>query len=160
VVLGSKWWDATRKAAYASTAYHCAACGVWKMQALGRRWLEGHERYELDYARGRATYVETVPLCHFCHNYIHDGRLLALLQRGEVHQAKYVAIMQHGDSVLFRAGLRKQTRAERDEEFRLAATRGEVAAWKDWRLVVDGVEYPPLYKSLEEWQQAMHPDHA
>ncbi len=111
VIMGSSWWDKTRKEAYASTNRRCMACGVHKYKAKARKWLEGHELYQTDYRLGRLTYLETVPLCHFCHNYIHDGRLQMLLERGQIHHQKYAAIIQHGNRVLAEANLCKDTRA-------------------------------------------------
>lgn len=143
LLLGQKWWDKTRETAYRSTDYHCIACGVHKYDAKGRQWLEGHEVYEIDYLAGIAEYKETVPLCHFCHNYIHDGRLKNLLESGKVHHAKYVAVIQHGDAVLKTHGLTR----ERYE--------GPMAEWGDWRLVVEGKEHPPLHRSMSEYIIAM-----
>lgn len=143
VVLGSKWWEQTRQAAYRSTAFHCAACGVWKHQAKGRKWLEAHEVYEIDYLRGRMTYVETVPLCHYCHAYIHSGRLAAMLEEGWISQGRYAAIVRHGDLVLAEAGLEQPV-----------PYTGPMAEWSDWRLVIDGVEYPPKHKNANAWRRA------
>lgn len=52
-ILGQRWWDETRQAAYASTAQHCLACGVHRVAAAYHPWLEGHELYEIDYRAGR-----------------------------------------------------------------------------------------------------------
>src|SRR5271165_1557046 len=57
-ILGSKWWDETRQAAYRSTEFHCIACGTPK-HLTARGWLEGHEIYEVSYDKGRAKYLET-----------------------------------------------------------------------------------------------------
>lgn len=151
VVLGEKWWRETRQAAYKSTSYHCLACGVYKMDAKHRQWMEGHELYSIDYAKGRAVYLETVPLCHFCHNYIHDGRLQALLDKGQITHSKYASIIQHGDAVLLRAGLVKPRHSERESRIELEIQEGRVAPWGDWRMVINGVEYPPKYATIEEW---------
>lgn len=140
-ILGRKWWDAARKAAYESTGQRCIACGVHKSQAKSRKWVEGHEEYDTDYLLGRLTYLRTIPLCHFCHNFIHSGRLQALLDRGEVHQAKYVGIIQHGERILAEAGLSRPDPYE-----------GPIADWGDWRLVIDGKEYPGKFKTFEEWR--------
>ena len=154
VVLGQKWWDKTRQAAYTSTLYHCIACGVYKHDARGHKWLEGHEWYDIDYAKGRMVYVETIPLCNYCHSYIHDGRLLALLKSREITAQRYAAVIQHGDRVLAAAGLQRMTHAERDEAIKQLILAGKIADWGRWRLVVDGKKYKPLYKSYEEWEQA------
>lgn len=140
VVLGSKWWNLTREAAYESTDKHCVACGVHQYYATWHQWLEGHEFYDIDFLLGRMVYRETVPLCHFCHNYIHSGRLEYLLEEKKVSQAKFDAIIKHGNAVLDAADLGRPEPYE-----------GPMAEWEDWRLVVEGKEYPPLYKSFEEW---------
>lgn len=157
-ILGSSWWNATRKAAYASTNFHCLACGVHKTKAKYHQWLEGHEVYEINYKAGTSTYRYTAPLCHFCHNFIHDGRLENLLQQGKIHHHKYAAILKHGSEILKRAKLTKESRAERERKFALLETKGEVAAWSEWRLILNDVAYPPKFKSLEEWKKAMAPE--
>ena len=146
-ILGPIWWDKTRDIAYRKTAYHCAACGVWKKEAQFRQWLEAHETYEVDYAKGRAVYIETVSLCHCCHNYIHSGRLQTLLEFGKVSHQKYCAIIEHGDKVLTTAGL-PINRPQLLEEL------GEVAPWDKWRLVLDGKLYKPKFKNIQEWENA------
>ena len=151
VVLGKVWWDNERKESYKKTSYHCIACGVNKYKAKARKWLEGHELYDVDYRKGTMTYVETIPLCHYCHNYIHDGRLTWLLRSGKVSHGKYAGILQHGDKVLAEAGLRRPTRRQREEAIAELIIKGEVAEWDDWRLIVHGKKYPPI-KTYEEWK--------
>lgn len=136
-VLGSKWWDETRRAAYRSTNHHCVACGEYYPSRL-----EGHELYEIDYAAGRMVYIEAVPLCHLCHCYVHPGRLQALLNKGEIDQAKFTRVTLHGNRVLQEAGLRRQDPYE-----------GPIAEWKKWRMVVNGKEYRPVFKSYDAWKK-------
>jgi hypothetical protein len=116
---------------------------VPKAKAKGRQWLEGHEWYRIDYPAGRMYYEHTVALCHYCHNYIHVGRLKDLLIKNMIPQAKYVAIIQHGERLLSEAGLPPRQ-----------VYTGPCAPWADWRLVLEGKEYPPLYETLEEWTAA------
>lgn len=142
-ILGAKWWAETRQKAFESTDNHCVACGIHKSCAQFHKWLEGHEVYTTDYVQGRLVYVETVPLCHACHNYIHSGRLKALLDQGKISHQRYAAIIQHGDRILERAGLRKPLPYD-----------GRCAEWSRWRLVLNGKHYPPLFKSIEEWMLA------
>lgn len=151
-VLGPTWWNKERKAAYASTSFRCLACGVPKYCASYHQWLEGHETYQIDYAKGTATYLRTVPLCHFCHSYIHDGRLEILLAEGEIHHAKYVNIILHGDKVLADAGLRKPSREQRANNFAKMVSGGlKLAKWEDWRLVIGKKTYRPKYKTYKDW---------
>ncbi len=155
IVIGPKWWKKTSKAAYESTGFHCKACEVHKSAAQSRQWMEGHELYDIDYQRGRMTYVETVPLCNYCHNYIHDGRLNALLTKGKVSHAKYTSVIQHGDSVLRRAGLKRLNFATRQELIIDLLLNNRMAPWKDWRMVFQGKEYPPKFKTEAQWRKAV-----
>lgn len=139
-ILGKKWWDDTRHAAFRSTDFHCVACGVHRTRAEERQYLEGHEIYSVDYRRGRQTYVETVGLCHYCHNFIHDGRLAILASTGEVSEEKYRTILLHGTRVLGEARLVKH---------HLIPTK--IAPWAEWRLVLFGKEYPPIHRTYEDW---------
>jgi hypothetical protein len=145
-VLGEEWWRETRRAAYVSTDFHCVACGAAKYGALGGDWLEGHELYDTDYLTGRAVYRETVPLCNFCHSFVHDGRLKSLLDAGAVTREHYDAVMKHGHAVLAAAGLARPL-----------PHSGPTADWADWRLVIDGREYPPLYATYADWLVAYGP---
>ncbi|KKN70602.1 hypothetical protein LCGC14_0428750 [marine sediment metagenome] len=153
-ILGPKWWNETRKAAYKSTAYRCLACGIYKFSAAFRQWLEGHELYKVDYKLGRLTYIETVPLCFCCHNYIHDGRLRAMLEHHEITDCRFVAIIQHGDRVLSAAGLSRLSFAERRDELIEAGLQGEVAGWKKWRMVLKGKMYKPKFATPQQWEKA------
>lgn len=154
VVLGQSWWNKTRRAAYESTNFRCQACGVHMYRARGPKWLEGHELYETDYRAGRLTYLETVPLCNYCHSYIHDGRLTWLLESGQLGAGKFAVIMQHGNRVLSGANLVRPSRAQREADLLRLIKSGDLAAWSDWRLVLFGAEYPPLYENEDEWAKA------
>lgn len=154
-IMGTNWWNRERRKVYKSTEFHCIACGVHKDDARSRQWMEAHETYSIDYLKGRATYIETVPLCHFCHNFIHSGRLQALLDSGKLHHSKFVAIIQHGDRVLRAAGLEKKSHFEREAEVKKLIRQGLIADWEDWRLIFDGKEHEPIYKTYEQWLAAM-----
>lgn len=147
VVMGQEWWDEVRRAAYRSTMYRCLACGVRSSEAKGHEWLEAHELYDLDYLGGRMVYVETVPLCHYCHSFIHDGRLYALYQKGEITFKEYQAVIDHGKGVLKAAGLKVRP-----------VYSGPVADWGEWRMVLGGVEYPPRFRTFEEWDRHFNRD--
>lgn len=144
-ILGRSWWDATRKAAYRLTQNHCMACAVSATYAKELQRLEGHELYEIDYRAGRQYYIETVALCHYCHCFIHDGRMEALVQRGQMDPTKMRAVLTHGSKILKEHKLRKYPYF------------GKMAEWSRWRLVIDGNEYPPKYASLKEWERAFDP---
>lgn len=146
VVMGQPWWDSIRKAAYRSTDYHCIACRVEQAKAKELPLLEGHELYEIDYPRGRMIYRETVPLCHYCHNYIHKGRLEVLMIEKTIPRQKFDAVMAHGEQVILEA--------------RLTIPRpyqGPCAWWGDWRMVLNGQLYEPVYKTESDWIRQFRP---
>lgn len=142
VVLGSAWWNRERRKAFESTDFHCLACGISKYEAQAREWLEGHEVYKIDYKKGRMTFKEVVPLCHYCHAYCHPGRLDQLLMLGHIHHAKYAKIIQHGDAILLQANLSREIP---DTPAYL------MAPWGKWRLVIGRRRFKPKYASYDEY---------
>lgn len=142
-VLGDKWWTKEKDKACRSTDQHCIACGVYKYNAAYHPWLEAHEQYEISYVLGWMKYLSAIPLCYSCHNFIHCGRMNALLDKGEITLTKHNAIMDHGNRVLESAGLVKP------EPY-----TGPCAAWSCWVLIVNGLEYPPKYQNYAEWLKA------
>ncbi len=142
VVLGSTWWNKIRQETYKSTNLHCIACGVHKTRAKGPKHLEAHEIYRTVYEVFRLYFVRVVPLCNFCHSYIHCGRLQALLDQNKITQRKFVSVIQHGDRVLANAGLVKTQIVEESFE----------KDWGKWRLVLGRKMYKPKFRSFEEWK--------
>ena len=80
IILGETWWQTTKKEAKAKLNQHCWACGIHKSSSKYHQWLEAHECYSINYGLGRVEYVGTCALCHACHNYIHDGRMLMMVE--------------------------------------------------------------------------------
>ena len=112
--------------------------------------MEAHEQYEINYAKGRMKYVGAISLCHFCHAFLHDGRLAWLLETGQIHQSKYVAIIQHGEAVLARAGLSRESKEVRD----LLIHSQELAPWGQWRLQIGRKLYPPKFATQQQYYMA------
>lgn len=160
-IMGQVAWDKVRQEAYASTGYRCIACGVHKSEAKGHQWLEAHEFYDIDYAAGRVEIKKIIPLCHYCHNFIHSGRLSMVLGKEKTEQ-EVVDILEHGFKVLsendlpafhFTVHLAHELGAETYGVEPAITPDGETPAWEDWRLVWRGVEYPPKYKTYQEWKE-------
>lgn len=160
-IMGQAAWDIIRKKAYASTSYHCIACGVHQSNALGHQWLEAHEFYDIDYQAGTVTIKEIVPLCHYCHNFIHSGRLSMIVGK-EKTQDEVFAIIDHGFKVLsennlsafyFTIHLAHELGVDTRGVVASEAPHGETPPWEEWRLIWAGKEYPPKYKSYEEWKE-------
>jgi len=140
-INGSAWWKAQRDKATLFYDGKCWACGVQAAQAPYRKWLECHELYDIEYARGRSYFRGCCALCHACHNYIHDGRMLHLVEAGMMTEDFYFTVLARGEGVLRRAGY-KLTKPKEP---------AVIAPWADWRLVIDGKEYGPAFATMEEW---------
>lgn len=160
-IMGQAKWDEVRKAAYASTNYHCIACGVHKSEAKGHQWLEAHEFYDIDYEAGRVEIEKIIPLCHYCHNFIHSGRLYMVMGK-EKSKEEVAEILEHGFKILsdadlsafpFTIHLAHELDVDDHGVMPTLSPDGETPAWEDWRLVWDGNEYPPKYKTYQEWRE-------
>lgn len=143
VIMGDKWWNHARKETYLKADNKCEACGTPKEQAHYHKWMEAHELYEYDFKAFVAVFVELICLCHACHNYIHSGRMQALVDKGQFPAYKQQHILNHGEEILRKAGLfHKKEQPE-----------WGLGYWADWRLIFNGNAYSPLFKSSIEWQK-------
>lgn len=141
-IMGTQWWDVQRREAMAKNLYKCWACNIPKTKAKAHKWLEGHESYNIDWKKGICSLNEIVSLCHYCHNYIHRGRLEVLGVYGRVTQSFIDSVIKHGDNLT--AHLQKPSPIT------------AMAAWKDWVLLIDGTPYPSRYENETEWATYYH----
>ncbi len=158
-ILGKEWWDKTRQEAYASTNYHCCACGVHKSEAKKHKWLEAHEYWDINYMTGICEVKDIVPLCHYCHNFIHSGRLSMIA--GESKSIKEVKdILKHGFKILkennlecFRTTQRlaKQLNVGRDGVKAYKLKINNDLKWSDFVLILEGKEYRSKFANMQEW---------
>lgn len=161
VIKGQDWWDVTRQEAYASTDYHCLACGVHKSQAQEHQWLEAHEDYDIDYEKGIMKVNQIIPLCHYCHNFIHSGRLWMVNRHNNIHKIKRV--LEHGIRICEKHSLDiRYFTAALAETYDINHTCDTIekdidevnkfAEWSQWHLILDGDKYYSRFKDQEEWQ--------
>lgn len=136
-IKGQKWWDKERELASARNCFCCWACNIPQDKARHKKGLEGHESYEIDWQRGTCCLQEVVSLCHFCHNYIHQGRLRALLANGSITRVFYEDVLRHGNNLT--AHLVKP------------AEPAQMAAWAEWVMIVNGTPYPARFRTSDEW---------
>lgn len=173
-IKGSGWWNKVRRAAYAVHDDHCHACGEHKSKNP-RGWLEAHEVYSIDYARGRAYFADVVALCPTCHMFIHSGRLFALWQKGEISSEFANKTLIRGLRLLDRCNKERGTdhrpfwhtlvfmymltgNRSYEQAFNIVRDKGlipedegEFAPWESWRLVFDDQLYPPIYPTERAW---------
>jgi hypothetical protein len=141
-ILGDVWWDDVRQRAYKATNYHCAACGVKKSEAKEHQWLEAHECYSIDYKNYTYIFEEVVALCHYCHNFIHAGRLEMLFSAGKINADLYYSIWEHGDSILYKAKLDKHNILKEEcKDFQLELDVENPKIWKKWKMIIEGKSY-------------------
>jgi len=158
VIKGQEWWDVTRQAAYASTDYHCLACGMHKTENRYHKWLEAHEDYTIDYKNGIMTVKEIIPLCHSCHNFIHSGRLWVTNRK--TYTGKIADILKHGIKILednnlaawdYTLMLADRYNVEYNCEVINSKEIENIAAWDKWHLILDGQKYYSKFKDMQEW---------
>ena len=159
-VKGKEWWDKTRFKAQEKYDYCCAACGVPKQEAKKHQWLEGHEYWDINYKTGVCEVIEIVPLCHYCHNFIHSGRLSAVAGKdkplNEVRE-----ILKHGFKILKENNL-KAFEGTIDVAIRLGVDtlgvsyyqlKPNILKWSDYSMLLEGQQYNSLFKNFKEWEK-------
>jgi len=158
-ILGQEWWDKTRFEAQKRTNYTCSACGVKKTEAKKHQWLEGHEFFDIDYSTGRCEVISIEPLCHYCHSFIHSGRLKMIMGKDKSMQ-EVIEILEHGFNILNKNNL-KAFPGTYDFAKRIGANTFEVepyeikgnADWQDYVLILEGKEYKSKFKTVADWQE-------
>ena len=175
-ILGQGWWRKARIEAISRMGGLCEACGSGpeKESHKGRPWLEGHEIYKFSYSTGRLVFHGVTPLCHYCHNFIHSGRLGCIAGEEKTWQ-EVREILEHGFRVISAANANLVARGDkptmkvfpgsidlaRHKNVR-ARTFGAVAyaipettiKWEDWRMEISGNLYGPVRASKSEWSRA------
>lgn len=146
-IMGQDEWDKVRLEVYDVNNDCCWACGVHRSVAKGKKWLEAHEMYDIDYKKGRVTLREIVALCHYCHNYIHRNRLRALVDARKSSFKKLTAVLLHGQDILRKNRVKPWFNMRKIER----EMRNSKVKWEDWRLIWDGKAYGSRFKNELEW---------
>lgn len=160
-IMGQEWWNVERKKVYASTDYHCIACGVHKSQAKKHQWLEAHEFWDIDYKTGICKILSIEPLCHYCHNFIHSGRLSMIMGKEKTEQ-EVIDILEHGFRVLsehklncfpYTLSLAKSLGCK-TFGVKMYKSPKECASWDKFILIWQDKEYKSKFANFEEWRDA------
>lgn len=164
-IMGEEWWNKTRQEVYKKYDYHCIACGVSKFEAIDHKWLEAHEFWEINYKTGVCEIKSIEPLCHYCHNFIHSGRL-KMIMGNEKTEEEVTEIMEHGLKILSDNKL-KCFPSTLSFGVWLGCNTYNVSPysipdidipWKKWKLVWNGKEYHSKFASFQEWKQYYRSD--
>ena len=158
-IFGNRWWNLKRKIVYASTDYHCCACGVHKSNAKKHQWLEAHEYFDIDYMTGVCEVKDIVPLCHYCHNFIHSGRLSMIMGKDKTVE-EVIDILEHGFKILsvhnlkcfyFTYNLATSLNANTYCVECYEINKNIHLDWLDYVLIFEGKKYRSKFDSKEEW---------
>lgn len=152
------WWQKERQIAIDKNNHRCWACDTHVSEAEFHNWLEVHETYDIDFKAGVAVYSGAVALCHACHQFIHSGRLLAVLEKGEISRGRVYRIVDRGMDLMFLHGVTPYVGLQPLVDYLGIGWShyydvGEYAPWSQWKLVFDGVEYPTKWASIEDWAE-------
>ena len=157
-IMGQKWWDDKRRHVYALYDYHCAACGVHKLEAAGPKWLEAHEYWNIDYMTGICKIESIEPLCHYCHAFIHSGRL-AIINKSDEYKK---SVIEHGFKILKKNNLQPfYFVVDLADRFNIKheGIKGYIPKlnknlnWSDYVLIFNGKEYRSRFNDIFEWKK-------
>ena len=161
-IMGKDKWDILRKEVYASTNYHCIACGVHKDNAMFHKWLEAHEDYKIEHAIATMTIRGFVPLCHACHSFVHSGFLVVQYRKGIKSKSQVCKILEHGFSILEKSDLPafiglKNAISEIGYNGKWSGKwihpKSITSDWSKWKMVWNGIEYPAKFKTHTAWER-------
>lgn len=178
-IMGGPAWDRLRKRTYYLAGYKCQICGA---DCSKPGSLDGHELYDMDYAKGTAKFNRVVAICKRCHDAYHSGRLITMHSRGvPIYSTGYVLTVvehcfklihdwneSHPDEPKLKAyatfldylkkpELEKKMKKlieEYETEF-WTEDEKKNADWGSWKLIWGSKEYPTPYKNYEAWEKVM-----
>ena len=151
-IKGTARWNKERQRVYAENNYHCMACGVEKSKAKRHKWLEAHEVYTIDFNKHTYRLEKIVPLCPYCHNFLHTGRLYSLYKRWIISNVRYNAIINHWNAILAKAKLNRMDYITKLCWWNFSLFSPETNGTRaEWWLVLDGKKYKTKFKTYREW---------
>lgn len=174
-----KDWNAMRKECYEKAHDTCEICGDCPEDKRNRH---SHECFVIDYEQGTATFIGCFCLCKQCHlACIHNGRAITLYSKnsplvtkefllGGAEKAFTIISSYNRDCP--GADLRaystyieylkfdelREPMLELIKKYDVSFYSEDpkkMAKWREWKLILDGEEYPTPYKNEKEWQKAM-----
>lgn len=159
-IMSRKEWDSIRFEAQRKTNYTCVACGINRVNIKDYKWLEGHEKWHINYNNGCCEVTEIVPLCRYCHLFIHSGFLKSQFTPKTKNLVLYT--LNHGFSLLKGMGLKvfistfEFAKFLRVETYDVGCYLPKVnpnLKWSDYYLFFEGKKYFSKFKSKREWEK-------
>ncbi len=173
-------WYAMRQKCYIDAHYKCQACGK-DVSSPGK--ATAHEMFSYYYNKGEAVFERLVCLCNKCHKFIHSGRLMTSLKRGELGQNEVLTIIRHGFQLIsnynnntgeklsvyhaFEDAQKNDVVGDAISEliqkyditfYRPVAGKKQ-ASWGSWKIIYKGNEYYTPYKDAQDYNRQMQKQH-
>ena len=163
LIKGKEWWDKVRKEVYATHFYRCMACGqLPDDHPVGG--LHAHERYDVDWAKGRATFIEVVALAECCHSFVHLGRSLSEVAHSSKSRSLFLECVEYCLDVLKMHKVKlSRTKYQQLASSRILSKKVKqlinsievgnseplvvTPKWRDWRMIFEDNEYSPMYNT-------------
>lgn len=180
-IFGTSQWNKIRKKCYADANYHCEICGADCSDSI----MHCHEVYSIDYKKHTSTFERVVALCPLCHvKGIHSGRALTLYKKGVPYMSKekilegaenaftiissynkahpeqeplraFETFLDYAKQPTLKVEMERLIRKYDMKFYHIDERSWKRKYWSDWRIIINGVEYPTVYENIEAWQEAM-----
>lgn len=174
-----KEWNAMRRECYERANDTCEICGECPED---KRYRHCHEVMAIDYEKGTCTFMGCVCLDAKCHlSCIHNGRAITLYSKNsplitkefllEGAEKAFTIISSYNrdhpeaDLRAYRTYIEylkfdelREPMLELIKKYDISFYSEDpkkMAKWSDWKLILDGEEYPTPYKNEKEWEKAM-----
>lgn len=178
-----KRWEFIRKKCYMDANYTCQASGA----ELGHGKLHAHELMSVDWKKCTMTFARPVALDPRLHTrFIHSGRALTLYRQGDPQMPKsaLLATLEQGFDLISNYNMKhydeeplrvyetilewaKEPSLEYEvnrliEKYKIKFYSCDKRCfnaknWSKWKLVYNGKDYPTLYPTQKDWEEAMNP---
>ena len=178
-IMGKVSWDRMRKRCYFNADYKCEICGA---ELVGSH-KAAHELYSIDYKDGTSKFERAIAICDKCHNFIHSGRMITMYGNENPMYPKsyvlrivekafrlihdynknndgeplrvYATILSYLEYPSLASEMRELIKKYDIKFYTEDSRKSQTAKWGEWKLIIGNKEFPTLFKSQREWQEAM-----
>ena len=108
-------WNRLKKAIQDRANHHCEICGRYVSHSkTDHDWIVAHEAYDIDKTNRLYKLIGVYGICKQCHDFIHLGRLNALLQAGHVTNEYYDEVIDRAEYLLSLVNMTKERNTDLD----------------------------------------------
>ena len=114
-IMRGRDWNRLKKAAQERADHHCEICGRYVSHSKADHdWINAHKAYEIDKENHLYKLVGVYGICRQCHDFIHLGRLNALLQAGHATNEYYDDVIDRAEHLLSLVNMTKERNTDID----------------------------------------------